>query len=118
MKGNVSFLTTRTTWYFGLLAYIYSPAATELSPEKPIGSRPSGQVLPPAGPPLPFSGLIFSRLLGKRSQQEPSEQVLLMTHTYGFISFNLKHSEPATPPTPNLFAFFQFLSMSIGRPRK
>lgn len=26
-----------------------------------------------------------------------------MTHMYGFISFNLEHCEPATPPTPNLY---------------
>lgn len=87
---------------------IYPPAASEFSPEKPIGSRPPVQVMPPAGPPSPCSRPDLQPTSGKTLSAGPSEQVLPMTHTCGFNSFNLKQSEPATPPIPNLFAFLSF----------
>lgn len=58
------------------------------------------------GPPLGPCALFRPDLqatAGKTLSAGTTEQVPLMTHMYGFISFNLKHCEPTSPPTQNLY---------------
>lgn len=89
-----------------------------IRPEKPIGPRPSVQVLPPAGPMYRFLAWssaycwenALSRTLGAGAPND--------SHIWIYF-IHLKHIEPATPPTTKpVFCFFYCLALSIGRARK
>lgn len=95
------FWLNRSMWYFGLLAYIFSPAAAKLSPE-PLVLGLRSRCGPPLGPCTIFCPDL-QPTAGKTLTAGTSVQVSIMTHMHGFISFNLEHCEPATPPTPNLY---------------
>lgn len=94
-NGILYILLNNSRWCFSLLAYMFSPTAAKLGPEAWVLGLQSrcGPLLRPS--------TVFSPDLqptaGKTLAAGASEQVLIMTHVYGFILINLKHDKPASP---------------------